>query len=149
MLRTSCRRRSRKSALNSYPILLAQVGRAAPQCLDTEPAPVNLVEQAIHFGGQRLVLPPLPKRLALPSPLHPLLLLVAHVISHRAKALWPCAVRVSSKAYSPTFPGDKFCELRLNGILRSSASGWGTSKCEEGYVVLLYPALPYEGVEFL
>src|SRR5215217_9070172 len=149
MLRTSCRRSSRKSALNSSSILLAQAGRAAPQCLDAAPAPVHLVEQAILFGGQRLVLPPLPKRLALRSPLHPPLLLVAHVAFHRAKAVWPCAVRVSSKAYSPTFPGDKFCELRLYGVLRSSASGWATSKREEGYVVLLYPALPYEGIEFL
>src|SRR5829696_1671784 len=43
----------------------------------------------------------------------------------------------------------EFCELRHNGVLRSSASGRGTSKREEGYVVLLYPALPHEGVEFL
>src|SRR5215207_216163 len=49
----------------------------------------------------------------------------------------------------PEFLEDRFCELRVDGCLRSSASGRGTSKRKEGYVVLLFPTLPYEGVEFL
>src|SRR5215204_6249816 len=49
----------------------------------------------------------------------------------------------------PEFLEDRFCELRVDGTLRSSASGRGTSKRKEGDVVLLFPALPYEGVEFL
>src|SRR5215217_7726356 len=85
MLRTSCRRSSRKSALNSSPILLAQAGRAAPQCLDAAPAPVHLVERTILLSGQREVLLPAPMRLALRSPLRLLLLLVAHMASHVAQ----------------------------------------------------------------
>src|SRR5215207_5592705 len=49
----------------------------------------------------------------------------------------------------PEFLEDRFCELRVDGCLRSSASGRGTSKRKEGDVILLFPALPYEGVEFL
>jgi|SRR5829696_1092050 len=71
--------------LNSSPILLAQAGRAAPQRLDAAPAPVRLVEQAILLSGQREVLLPAPIRLALRSPLRPLLLLVAHMASHMAQ----------------------------------------------------------------
>jgi hypothetical protein len=40
-------------------------------------------------------------------------------------------------------------ELPLYGVLRSSAWSLGVSKGTEGDVVLLLPALPYEGVEFL
>src|ERR671910_883238 len=40
------------------------------------------------------------------------------------------------------------CELlRLYGVLRSSASGRGTSKRKEGYVVLLLPAMSTPGGE--
>jgi transposase len=38
-------------------------------------------------------------------------------------------------------------ERRLYGVLRSSARGYGTPQRKEGYVVLLLPALTYEGVE--
>src|SRR5215204_145565 len=45
--------------------------------------------------------------------------------------------------------GRGYAELRHNGVLRSSASGGGTLQGKEGDVVLLLPALPYKGVEFL
>jgi hypothetical protein len=40
------------------------------------------------------------------------------------------------------------CEVRLIGFLGSSASQRGTLQGKEGYVVLLFPTLPYEGVKF-
>jgi hypothetical protein len=95
--------------LNSSPILLAQAGRAAPQCLDAAPAPVHLVEQTILLSGQREVLLPAPIRLALASPpasascrLHGL---------PRGTAVCPCAVRVSSKPHSPDCLEGSFSEV--------------------------------------
>jgi hypothetical protein len=55
----------------------------------------------------------------------------------------------SFRPYSPECVEVEFCELRHNGVLRSSAWGRGASKRKKGYVVLLLPALPYEGIEFL
>jgi hypothetical protein len=55
---------------------------------------------------------------------------------------------VASGPYSPNYV-EGVGELPLYGVLRSSASGRGTSKRKEGYVILLLPALPYEGVELL
>ena len=102
----------RSSPLNSSPILLAQAGRAAPQCLDAAPAPVHLVEQTILLSGQREVLLPAPMRLALRSPLRLLLLLVAHMASHitqhYARAQYVCLQQ------------NLFTQPRRRGILRTS-----------------------------
>src|ERR687898_2392524 len=40
-------------------------------------------------------------------------------------------------------------QLRIDGVLRSSAQGRGTPQRKEGDVILLFPTLPNEGVEFL
>jgi hypothetical protein len=113
--------------LNSSPILLAQAGRAAPQCLDAAPAPVHLVEQTILLSGQREVLLPAPIRLALRSPLRPLLLLGAYMISYTALQYAPAqhmrpakpVQRSAWKAFSAKFVLTEFAERRLYGILRS------------------------------
>ena len=42
-----------------------------------------------------------------------------------------------------------FSEVRFKGILRTSAACSRTPEREEGDVVLLLPAIPYEGVQFL
>jgi hypothetical protein len=51
-----------------------------------------------------------------------------------------------SNLYSPECVEEEFCELRQDGVLRSSASERGTLQGKEGDVVLLLPALPHEGV---
>src|SRR5215213_9401333 len=52
-------------------------------------------------------------------------------------------------AYSPKCPEGEFCELRHNGVLRSSGSYRGALQRKEGDVVLLLPSLSNEGVELL
>jgi hypothetical protein len=47
------------------------------------------------------------------------------------------------------FWGFSEVELPIYGVLRSSVPVFGTLQRKEGYVVLLLPARPNEGVEFL
>src|SRR5215207_11420983 len=56
---------------------------------------------------------------------------------------------MSGKVNSANFAYWAFCELRSDGVLRSSAWRCGPLQGKEGYVVLLLPPLPHEGVELL